>query len=262
VVVAVVVVGMLVGSAPQIAVNRQQGAGWSVFAAGSSDLAGDQLVYGLKYQRFETYIGGRPGGYVSPAMFHDNVRNLRGLDPERGSSYSGYARLFAENPVAIVETMARHAFNGLDIRTPGTYVEDVHSPVVPTQILNFTLLLAAIGILTIRLWRWIVARRARGGAPPVGPRHWPVPVWFTLVLLAASAPALVSGIETRFLMAMHVFLGAVVLLGSRWSDLPSSRTARVLAGVALVTFVGAALAFSASVATSLTPPVPPLAGPG
>lgn len=255
IVLALVVAGLLVGFAPQIAVNRHQGAGWSVVPSGSSGLASLQLEYGLRYQRYDTYVGPATE-YPVPQMNYDNTANLGGLDPTRATSFGRYAQLFAEQPVVIAQTVARHAFNGLDIRWPGTYVDDVHAPTLPTQILNLVFLVAAFGILAIRSWRWWGARGERPVPGPATPRHWPVPTWFVIVLVGASAPVLVSAVEIRFFLGLHLVLGAVVLLSGRASDLPRRTATRVAVVLVAVVLVGAALRFSDSVARTLTPPIP------
>ncbi len=250
---AALAVGLVIGFAPQMTVNRYQDAGWSIVPRKSETLVQLQLKAGLTNQRYDTYIG-PVAGYPQAQMNYDNAMNVGDIDPAAVDSLSSFAGAALSHPLPVAETLARHGFNGLDIRWPGTYVDDVHAPTLVTQIPNFAVLTLAAGVLLIRSWRWWRTRRSAEGTWVE--RRQPVRIWFGLVLVAAVAQVVVSAMETRFLLPLHLFLLAVVALSARTDDLPRRASLRAVATVAAVAVVAMSVAFSSSVFATLKTPVP------
>lgn len=225
-------------------------------APGSLDIASGQLELGLRYQRYDSYVGPTPG-YPPSRMFFDNTRNLGGLDHRTVTSFGSFAAAAIRHPLPAAESIARHTFNGLDLRQSGTYVEDVHSPVVPLQVVNFAMVFSAISVLVIR------ARRSQNdaggvrswlrtfGDPQVRPR-----VWITGLVLAMAAQASLTAVETRFFLPVWLVLVAVLLLTATIADVPRRPSARIGLAVGIVLAVGLSVAASSFVAESLIDPIP------
>jgi hypothetical protein len=227
----VMVAGVSLALAPQVASNVRAFDSWSPATITSSSLFEYQLYMGLRMQRYDTYTGVPAEGFTGQMVYED--RSLREELAGTGSmgplgqhlSPSSYLEIVRRRPAEVTSLYARHALNGLDPRFGGTYVDrlDGHSPLVP--LLNYVVVAIAVLGMAIR-WR----RR--------GSTTWRGPVtWFSAVLLASCLTAVTSAVEVRFMLPLHLTLLAAFAFGTSREDLPTTPRGRLVSAVVLVVVV-------------------------
>ncbi|MBJ6109849.1 hypothetical protein JAO73_12575 [Hymenobacter sp. BT523] len=160
-----------------------------------------QLVWGLQMQKYETSIA---GDYPKAQMVFENKRgielfNSTGL--EQFADVGQYVRMCAGQPMQAASVFIRHLFNGLDVQYPTPYITEVFVPTWRLALLNYSLIW---GGLVVLLWhRW--------SRPTV---RWVRPSAVLMALLLPCLTALVTAIECRFLLPLHLLLSGAVAFGA------------------------------------------------
>jgi hypothetical protein len=206
--VGLVLVGLLVASAPQMLINHHHGFGWSLTVPDAKVIALINLSAGMQEQRYETYIG---TAYPSPGV--------RYLDPSTQAilredhiasftSYTQYARVVERHPTEMVASWWRHIFNGLDVRFATPYIRDLNGASELFSLIVYSLIFVAGARLLIPSFR-----------RQFGKVSWPE----GLALAAGIVPAIPLGAETRYYIPVQLIVYALVLFapGTRqgWAEL-------------------------------------------
>lgn len=227
------VLGIALALLPQVAANIEHHDTASPVPVDSSNLTRLQLFQGVQLVRYETYVGDDPRYPAGLRFQHDELSAVARRDGEF-ESIGAYLAFVADNPTQVATVYVLHAVNGVDTRFGGTYVEVLDRGVSLASVLNYAVLVIAAASL--------LAHRARG--PGI---VWRSPVtWYSVVLLAACGPAIVGAVEPRFLLPLHLTLGASFALCVKVSDLPSTARGRIAALAALIVLVAGLEAASAA----------------
>ena len=200
---------------------------------GKPSLFLQQLEWGLCAQKYETNIG---DDYPDPRMFFVDERG-KALWEATGlkefSSLGQYVQLCRSHPWRSLGVWLRHLFNALDVQYPTPYIQAVFVPTWPLAWLNYSLIFGGLLVLLLRPWQRPAATWAR-------------PVLVLLALLLPCLLVLLTAIECRFLLPLHLLLSAAVAFGAaplRWWRAASAKArGLVVAGYIAVVVSG----FSAS----------------
>ena len=200
---------------------------------GQPSLFLQQLEWGLKNQKYETNVG---DDYSQPSMFFVDERGTalwKSTGLKEFSSIIQYTKLCLGRPWRSVGVWQRHLFNALDVQYPTPYIRAVYVPTWPLAWLNYSLIFGGLFVLLRRPWQRPTTEWVRSA----------------LVLLALLLPCLVvllTAIECRFLLPLHLLLSAAVAFGAaplRWWRAASAKgRALVVAGYVATVVSG----FSAS----------------
>ena len=194
-----------------------------------------QLAWGLEFQKYETNIG---EDYPHPFMnFNDPHGQVlwKSTGLAQFEDVSQYVRLCAGRPGRAMGVWVRHLFNGMDLQYPTPYVHAVYVPTWPLAWLNYSIIWAGLLVLLLRRWH----RPAQG---------WARPVLVLLALLTPCLVTLVTAMECRFLLPLHLLLSAAVAFGAapwRWWQAATAK-GRAAVLVSYVVVVGAGFWASAT----------------
>ena len=188
---------------------------------GQPSLFLQQLEWGLRTQKYETNVG---GDYKHEGMFFLDERGkamweATGL--REFSTASQYVQLCLGRPWRSMGVWLRHLFNALDVQYPTPYIQAVFVPTWPLAWLNYSLIFGGLLVLLLRPWQRPTA-------------SWIRPALVLLALLLPCLVVLLTAIECRFLLPLHLLLSAAVAFGAtplRWWRAASTRArALVVAG--------------------------------
>jgi hypothetical protein len=226
------VAGFALVSLPQSVSTHRHYEAWSFVPGAVASLSSFQLTAGLEMQRYDTLVGS--DGTAPPRLVYDEPAGTELLAREGGivSGYGDYLGIALENPVEVSGVLVRHVINGLDHRHDGPYVE-TYAPDAnrPVRLAGFLLVFLAAARLA-----WPTARRA------LGPARWR----YLAALLLCALPAVISAVETRFMLPAFLTC-CIVVLTPGWSSpavRASLRRRRVL--VPSVLFATCALSLAAA----------------
>ena len=234
--VVLVLLGALIASLPQMAVNHHSAGTWKPTLRGAHDISLVQLSGGLVAQRYETFVGPRRQ-YPRAKVFYVDPAGSRVLREEAISGVSGYVqylRIVVRHPLLMAGSYGLHLFDGLDVWYPTPYVTDLNGRSSVLSLLQYSLLFLAL----VRL----VGRRAR---ERLG-RVW----WAGIaVLLSPCVLPIVGAVEPRFFLPVYALVYTLVCFGPelRASVVPRESGRRVALACAYGAFV--LLCFAVSSAT-------------
>lgn len=193
---------------------------------GGSDLVGLQYTEGLRLQRYDTYVG---GGLEQARMMYRDPRGeeiLAGLENESVESTGQYTGIVLDHPLTMAGVFLRHVVNGLDLRYPGGYIEQLQTGT--NRIWRFAgFLLVFLAMMRIA---WPTGRRT------LEPARWRYPV----ALLLACATSIASAVEVRFMLPVFLLCAMIVVAPGWPSPLeagPGLRRYRTLAITAVAAVV-------------------------
>ena len=197
---ALVLVGALVVSLPQMAINHHHRDSWSPTVDGAKEIGTGQLAWGLVLQRYETYVGPSSEYPRQRVLYFDPVANK--VREEEGvsdiESYGDYIEVVLRHPAAMATSYALHVFNGLDVRYATPYIRDLRDTPLVLSLLQYTLLFVAITRLVLP-----AARRRLGDVRWLG----------ASLLILASLTAIPGAIEPRFFLPVHLLVYTLVCFG-------------------------------------------------
>ncbi len=237
---AVLAVGMAVVMAPQAYSNHFHVGSWSPWVLTSMpdepNLFLQQLGWGLEMQKYETNVG---HSYPLASMRFEDQRG-KALFASTGlttfTEASQYVQLCVHRPWRALGVWLRHLFNGLDIQYATPYILDVYGLSWPLALLNYGLIWSGLLALFVRKW-------------PRVSQTWLRPALVVLALLVPCLITLLTAIECRFLLPLHLLLSAAVVFGAaplQWWRVAGRRwRLGVLASYVVVVVAG----FSASAST-------------
>lgn len=195
---------------------------------GHPDIFLQQLTWGLLMQKYETSIG---DDYPKPFVIFEEAHGRMMWEANGSKQFDSageYIRLCASRPGRAIGIWARHLFNGLDVQYPTPYIQAVYVPTWPLAWLNYTVIWGGALVLLLRRWQR------------------PTPAWVRpgLALLALLAPCLVTMItamECRFLLPLHMLLSAAVAFGAvpgQWWQAATAKWRLAVAASYVVVLVG------------------------
>ena len=227
--------GFAIVALPQ-SVSQHKRFGEYSFVPGSSGLTGFQYATGLRFQRYETHVSGPPQmEYLDP-----HTREIvAGLENGSVGGTGGYLGIVADHPLTMAGVYLRHVVNGLDQRYTTPYVETLESDREGLAAAWHDLLRAG-GFLIVFLALLRVALPA--GRRSLGPARWRYPA----ALLAVSASAIPSAVETRFLLPAFL-LAAMLVVAPGWRQALSELRAHPAWRRELALVLAAAVAYAAIV---------------
>lgn len=172
---------------------------------GSSGLTGFQYAVGLRLQAYGTYVSGLPQmEYLDP----HTEEIVAGLENGSVGGTGGYLGIVADHPLTMAGVFLRHVVNGLDQRYTTPYVEVLEADRGGVaSAWHLALRIAGFLLVFLALLRAVLP----AGRRSLGPARWRYP----LALLAVSASAIPSAVETRFLLPAFV-LSALIVLAPGW----------------------------------------------
>jgi hypothetical protein len=249
---ALALVGVLLGSLPQMLINHQHYGSWSPSIQESRTVTLANLWLGMRAQKYETYVGPptqypQPGvSYLDPATIH--VVQQEHISPVILSghpafpSYGKYVHVVFDHPVQVVASYARHIFNGLDVRYPTPYIRDLRNTSIFISLVQYTLIFMAIARLVIP-----DARRALGRIHAAG----------LAVIPAACLLAIPIMAEPRYYLPLDlpIYLLVCFAPGTRAMLFGGSVARRISLAVSYVPFVLVCLALSTATQAELEHPV-------
>jgi hypothetical protein len=194
-----------------------------------------QLTWGLTLQKYETNVG---EDFAGPFMNFEDPQGIelwKSTGLENFANVNQYIQLCLDHPQQAVGVWLRHLFNGIDIQYPTPYVQAVFVPTWQLAWLNYSVVWGGLGILVLQRWY-------RSG------KEWVRPALVILTLLMPCLVTLVTAIECRFLLPLHLLLSAAVAFGAapiKWWH-SASKLGRTATLVSYVVVVGLCFAASAS----------------
>jgi hypothetical protein len=241
--VAVVIVGSLAVSLPQIAIDHHQSGSWSLTRPGAKDISLVQLSGGLIAQRYETFVGSRDQ-YPRAKLFYVDPFASNVLEEEEiagVSSYGQYASVVLHHPHEMAASYALHLFNGLDLWYPTPYIRDLDDRRVALSVFQYTLLFLTIARLLLP-----EARRRLGRIRWAG----------VVVLLSPCLAAIPGAVEPRFFLPLYALAYMLVCFGPETRALfhAGSQTRRVALASSYVAFVIVCLTLSAATRAQIEHP--------
>jgi 4-amino-4-deoxy-L-arabinose transferase-like glycosyltransferase len=198
--VGLALLGFAAVSVPQSLATHRHFGTWSFIPGSAAGLASLQYTDGMRLQLYNTYVGtGEPG----PQMNYIDATGTRLLEQDGGTiqSTSQYVKLIASHPLAMLGLFARHLINGLDHRYNTPYVEHLPGSDAWMRIAGF-----AFVFLALMRVAWPATRRRLGVA------HWR----YQVALLASGITAIVSAVETRFMLPAAL-VSYMLVLTPGWS---------------------------------------------
>lgn len=224
--VGLMVVGMLLVSLPQMAVNKRLSDSLSPFASGQG-LFMTQLRWGLLLNRYETNVG---DAWAFPNVgFADRegveiFRRQGYIRSDQIKEYGQYFRIVLEEPVGMASLYMRRVFSGMDVWFPSTYV---NGPIVRNPWLGlatYTLWFVAGCVVWRGLWRW-----GGGGGSLWGDRAgWFDRLGALVVFCAPVGLAVPTAVEPRFFLPAHLVVYGAVCFGAPWVGLRAACGRRAL----------------------------------
>ena len=202
---------------------------------GQPSLFLQQLEWGLRTQKYETNVG---GDYKHGGMFFMDERGKAMWEATGLTQFSTvgqYVELSLSQPWRSMGVWLRHLFNALDVQYPTPYIQLVFVPTWPLAWLNYSLIFGGLLVLPLRPWQRPTA-------------SWLRPALVLLALLLPCLLALLTAIECRFLLPLHLLLSAAVAFGAtplRWWRVASTK-ARVLVVAGYLATVVSGFSASAS----------------
>ncbi len=225
---------------PQVYINYQQIGSWSPWVLTNRpeqpNLFLQQLAWGLEMQKYETSVG---VDYPRAEMIFKDDAGLKLLQSTGRKEFDDvgqYVRLCLSQPGTAGGVWLRHLFNGLDVQYPTPYITEVFVLTWPLAWLNYSLIGGGGLILLGRRWR------------RPGP-SWARPALVVLALLIPCAVTLITAMECRFLLPLHLLLSAAVAFGASPRQWWRARSRWGRAGVVLSYGVVVLLCFWISAGT-------------
>jgi hypothetical protein len=243
-------VGMVIIFTPQSLINRHNHQTSSflvqnkVTDLGVNDLYLAQLEWGIRYQKYETSLGGiYPDAKV---LFIDPVGQyiLRGygladnrIQRQQFKSYTEYTAIVLANPVRSLTMYGRHLFNMMDVHHSTPYIRNIYDYNLLLTILNYSLWFAVLLLLIYN-------------------KPLTADLFKLLLLGALLVPCLVAlpmAVECRFALPAHLLLYALVSFSWpahwQWKSLGLAQKLKLL-GV-YGAFLGCCLGMSAQTYSNL-----------
>ncbi len=222
------VVGFALSCIPQVLMNQRihgvTSANPSVsFGRQHVSLFAQQLTWGLTYQRYETAVGpdrlGRQPG--TPGLVYADPDGAQLSKDIAAAAYplangattanspinkvSDYLKIVLKHPVEFAALYVRHFINGLDVRDGAMYVRESSPDKTMTSLACITLIL--LSLLSIKAGR-THRNQSVTTAPLTPPQFKPVghSYLFTCALVISSLAAVPGAMETRFMLALLLYL--------------------------------------------------------
>ena len=222
-------VGASIVMVPQAIINRACAGIWSPFVlsdfgSGGESLYLRQLSWGMGMQRYETSVGSDYPVAQVRFLDREGAAELRTDEPGGFRTLGAYLVFAIRHPSLEAGLLARHAFNGLDLRYDTPYLERVYQRGVLRRAASYSVLVLAVILTTVAV-RWSPPRFEAIAA--------------LAVFLSPVAAALPTAVEPRyFLPASLAAYGIVTFFPYRLLRWPSPGAALLCAAawVAAVLF--------------------------
>ena len=185
-----IVLGILAAGIPQVVMNYKNLGSFSI-GVPTNGLMLQQMFWGLKYQRYETYIP-RVTDTVHPdpqVFFTDaaGVKILEEMNLDSFSTWGDFFRLFIHHPIDVIAIYIRHCVNFIFPCWPETYVRNLNSSKWLLGVIGFSTLF--ISVLSMALNSC---------------RSWKTLGWLTPVLIP-SILIIPGAVEYRFSIGIYFY---------------------------------------------------------
>jgi hypothetical protein len=242
--VTLVALGMLLVSAPQIAINHHQRGGWSPLIPGAGDLTNARLSAGMYVQRTETYVGPRDE-YPRSLVFYFDPVGSKVYDEERVDETLGtreYLGIVLRHPIAMAASYLLHTFNGFDVKYPTPYVRDLRATSILLSLFQYTVLFAGA--------MWLLLPEGRQS---LGRIRW----LGIVVLVVPTLTAITSALEPRYFLPLHMLVYMLVCFGpwTRELLLAGGTSRRLRMAVPCVVFVAGCVILSSATQAQIEYPL-------
>lgn len=193
------IVGMALAALPQIIVNQNLNRRFSL-AVPTDNLMLDQLSWGMKWCRYDTYIGD-PSEYYSPSMYYIDSIGSRILELEAGEkgfvSFGDYFFTLLKHPLDVIGIFFRHLINILYPIFPNQYVQRLDGEKAIYLIIFYTILfIVCVNLLT-------GFKLSKDGMIAFG------------IVLVPCLFILPGAVEIRFFYPLYYLIFSLVLIGIR-----------------------------------------------
>lgn len=193
-------IGAIIASAPQVAINMRHYAlplpTVITDIDGGKSLFARQLLWGITLQRYETSIA---ENVSSPSVFYldeAGVQFFRDNEIDAATfEVADYLRIMVVNPLHFAGLLGRHFVNGLDVRDGEVYIQSPSAEKTLTAFLNFGVVFVSVCVAAAGLFRKYVH----------GIRTAEAACWAAVFLIPVVA-ILPGAIETRFFLPLHLAL--------------------------------------------------------
>ena len=195
------VVGFVVAAIPQAYLNYYEHGKFSIKVI-TDGLMMRQLLWGIKYQAYATYVGNE--ALTSPPMyFMDNVgvQILQREGITDAISLGQYVRICLKYPFEMLSIYGRHFINSILLYGPEVYIEKLDTSKILVSIISFACvfcLMLAFLLGCIRDWKTI----------------WRfMPAIIPVICITPGA------IESRFFAAMYLYIIGTLCYNCDWVKL-------------------------------------------
>ncbi len=201
--------GCIFGSIPQIIMNYKNLHIFSPMVP-TKGLMLQQMLWGLQYQRYDTYLGTDPA-HPSPRVFFIDSAGQQILELAGNVSLDGwgdYFRLFLSHPIDFLSIYAKHLVNMILPCWPDIYVTDLSS-------VKWLLGLFGVTILFIAVYALM-----EGCLKNQNGLIWFIPLLIPAILIIPGA------VEGRFALPFYIFALSQLSLNLDTAKLKQKLTAR------------------------------------
>lgn len=193
-------VGALVAAIPQIYMNYHE-TGIISIKVPTDGLMLRQVLWGLKFQRYDTYIG-QAAEHPEPQMYFVDSAGTRILSYTGVEGFPDWLAFFKfvfKHPFDIAAIYIRHITNALFPCWPNQYVEALDNDKVIAGLLSISLLfLFGIAVLNKFINRNFISR-----------------YWVLLIPVLFIIP---GAVETRFFVALYIMIIGVLCYNVKWLE--------------------------------------------
>ena len=219
-----IISGLVLAAIPQMLINQNNYGRITPLVitddyAGHKNLFLFQLVTGITYERYETYVGPYLGtaGYPASMVYSSNIgAAILKMTPVKGDEgITEYLRLVIRYPLDFANIYFRHVISGLDNRFGMIYIKDITQMNNFTAFLNFTLWF--FGLCFIKFFYSLKSDDDFKGIK----NYWNFIKDRGIWLFALVMPVIViipGALETRFFLPLHILLYALLFYVIPWKE--------------------------------------------
>lgn len=159
-----------------------------------------QLLWGIQYQRYDTYIGQATEHPIPQMYFMDSAGNRLLASSGGFSSRTGFLRFVFAHPFDVAAIYIRHIVNALFPCWPNQYVKELN---------NCKIILGLLSLSILFLFGIAVLNRFMN-------KNFMAKYWILLIPVLFIMP---GAVEARFFAAVYVMMIGALCYNVKWPEL-------------------------------------------
>lgn len=201
------IAGVIAAGIPQYILNKTD-LGITSISVPTSTLMLDQMFWGIKYQRYDTYMPNIPDTvHAHATVFFEDPAGARLLEQSQLAAFSNwgdYFNFFVRHPIDIICIYVRHFINYIFPCWPEVYVKNLNSSKWLFGIIAITVLFIAIAAWVERSYK-----------------KYDILLYFIPIVM--SAILIIPGaVEYRFSLPLYIFAFSQLCMNIKWNDFLTS----------------------------------------